>query len=169
MTNIIGQLNDSGEWYTPHWIIDLVKEVLGEIDLDPASSPEANKYIKAKNIYTIKDDGLKKPWFGRVFVNSPYNNRQSPFWGGKLIKEAIYYPDVFESIALFNHNPGYIWYDALLYQPLFTPFLFKGLLEFIPADGQKATHAKRASSLFYYGENKELFKKVFRPYGKFLV
>lgn len=166
MSNIIGQLNDSGEWYTPHWIIDLIKEVLGEIDLDPASSPEANKYIKARRIYTIKDDGLKKPWFGKVFVNPPYvgfTNR----WSKKFL-EGVDNSEIEAAILLVNANFGYDWFTKLLYNPFTVCTLPKDRLYFIPADGQKADKARRQTAIFYYGTNPIGFEETFRPYGKII-
>jgi hypothetical protein len=41
------------------------------IDLDPASSEEANKRINASVIYTKEMDGLKESWAGKVFLNPP--------------------------------------------------------------------------------------------------
>lgn len=66
---------DSGicEYYTQEYIIDLVRQVLGDIDLDPASCIEANKVVKAKHIFTKEDDGLTKPWFGKVWMNHPFH------------------------------------------------------------------------------------------------
>lgn len=67
----------SNEHYTPATIVDRARILMGGIDLDPASCEEANKTVKAGMIYTIADDGLSKPWHGRVFNNPP---------GGKLQK-----------------------------------------------------------------------------------
>ena len=65
--------NNSGnnEWYTPGYIIEAAKKVLGTIDLDPASSDIANSIIKANIYYTIENDGLTKEWFGNIWLNPP--------------------------------------------------------------------------------------------------
>jgi ParB family chromosome partitioning protein len=168
MSNIIGQLNDSGEWYTPYAIIDLVKQVLGHIDLDPASSPEANKQIGARKIYTIEDDGLSKTWIGNVFVNPPYTGG-TPKWAAKFREQTLLYGTVKNGIILTNANFGYHWYNDLIYHSKISTVVLKDLVEFIPADGQPATHAKRATSLCYYGNEHNLFNDVFKPFGKILL
>lgn len=58
----------SDEYYTPLHII----EALGHFDLDPAT-PCNPKWRTADVMYTKEDDGLKKEWFGRVFLNPPYS------------------------------------------------------------------------------------------------
>lgn len=66
------------DWRTPPSIIELVHQVLGEIDLDPASSELANQQVKAKRFITAEEDGLNTDWNlngGSVFINPP---------GGKL-------------------------------------------------------------------------------------
>lgn len=69
------------DWMTPLYIIEMVRKVLGEIDLDPATTEFANKErIKAKKFFTAQDDGLSKLWgdFDKpvsVYLNPP---------GGKL-------------------------------------------------------------------------------------
>lgn len=55
-------LSNSSEWYTPIDVIQSTKKLLHTIDLDPASSIEANKYINASKIFTKKDNGLKQNW-----------------------------------------------------------------------------------------------------------
>jgi phage N-6-adenine-methyltransferase len=42
----------------------------GSFDLDPAAELHT---AKAPHFYTIEDDGLKCPWFGRVWLNPPYS------------------------------------------------------------------------------------------------
>ena len=54
-------------WLTPP---DLVRS-LGEFMLDPCAPPDAPWY-HAPIYYTEAIDGLKMPWFGRVWCNPPY-------------------------------------------------------------------------------------------------
>src|SRR5205809_33616 len=44
---------------------------LGAIDLDPASHAEANRIVRARRFYSEKQNGLRRPWRGRVFINPP--------------------------------------------------------------------------------------------------
>lgn len=55
------------EWLTPPHIV----EALGPFDLDPCS-PINRPWDTAAQHYTILDDGLSKPWHGRVWCNPPY-------------------------------------------------------------------------------------------------
>lgn len=78
-------------WFTPVYLIESARKVLGTIDLDPASEPLANERVKASKYYTETDDGLLQPWFGSVFVNPPGGRRgrdsiSALFWG-KLMAE----------------------------------------------------------------------------------
>ncbi|XGV94421.1 MAG: DNA N-6-adenine-methyltransferase (plasmid) [Leptolyngbya sp. BL-A-14] len=64
--------SDSNEWYTPAFWVSLARLLMGGIDLDPASSAEAQSWIQAANYYTREDDGLQQPWWGRLWLNPPY-------------------------------------------------------------------------------------------------
>ncbi len=70
------------ERYTPPELTEMVRRVLGGIDLDPDSSAEANKVVNAKAFFTKRNDGLKKRWHGRVFLNPPFGDW--PSWVAKL-------------------------------------------------------------------------------------
>lgn len=67
------------EWLTPPWLLGK----LGEFDLDPAA-PEVRPWPTAKHHYTAADDGLTKEWFGRVWLNPPFNRYQRPLWMAKM-------------------------------------------------------------------------------------
>jgi hypothetical protein len=62
--------DETESWITPKYIVD----ALGEFDLDPCECiPQPWKH--AKHGYTIKDDGLSREWFGRVWCNPPYGKK----------------------------------------------------------------------------------------------
>lgn len=66
---------DSVEWYTPEPIIEASRELMGSIDLDPASCAMAQEIVKAAIWYgdgsEDGNDGLLQPWGGNVYLNPP--------------------------------------------------------------------------------------------------
>lgn len=54
-------------WLTPKYIVD----ALGTFDLDPCAAPYPRPWDTAKEHWT--EDGLDRPWFGRVWLNPPYS------------------------------------------------------------------------------------------------
>lgn len=55
-------------WLTPPHIL----EALGEFDLDPCACAEPRPWPTAREHFTERENGLIRPWHGRVFVNPPY-------------------------------------------------------------------------------------------------
>lgn len=135
------------EWLTPKDILDN----LGTFDLDPCS-PIKRPWDTAKNHYTKEDNGLKKDWFGRVWLNPPYG-LESAKWLNKLAQHGNGIALIFartETEMFFSE----VWEkaDALLF--------IKGRLYFHYVDGSKAKANSGAPSvLIAYGENnKEILK-----------
>ena len=79
--------NSSGQdlWQTPKALMLSLVRVFGEFDLDPCA-PRRRDYHTAKRGFTAEDDGLNRPWFGRVFINPPYSNLS--YWVDKMVTEA---------------------------------------------------------------------------------
>jgi site-specific DNA-methyltransferase (adenine-specific) len=61
--------SESPEWPTPRWLVDQLAAEFGPFDTDPAAT---RSNAKAPIFYTIDDDGLTRPWKGRVWLNPPY-------------------------------------------------------------------------------------------------
>lgn len=68
------------DWLTPVEYLPYIDALLGDIDLDPCSTHSANvQFLRAKKIYTIKEDGLniEEPWTGKVYLFPPTYGRCS--------------------------------------------------------------------------------------------
>ncbi len=66
------------EWLTPPEILS----ALGSFDLDPCA-PSVRPWDTAREHYTMLDDGLSKPWRGRVWCNPPFG-RHADKWLQKI-------------------------------------------------------------------------------------
>ena len=63
----------TNEWYTPASVMGLVREVLGPLDLDPASCARANQTVQATTYLDQTYDALANKWPAArtVFLNPP--------------------------------------------------------------------------------------------------
>jgi hypothetical protein len=81
----------SSEFFTPPEIVEAAREVLGEIDCDPASCRAAQQIVKARHYFTKEDDGLNRKWSGRTMLNPPGgkvgNKSLAALWWMKLYEE----------------------------------------------------------------------------------
>jgi len=143
-------------WNTPSAIVDEVEEMLGEIDVDPASNSKDTPNVPATMLYTEDDDGLSQLWKGRVFLNPPYG-REIGEWIVKLVQE---YEDgnVEEAIALVPGRTDTQWFRALFNYPL---CFISGRVRYSNGAGA----APFPSVLVYMGTRIEDFISVFKHHG----
>ena len=147
------------ENYTPRPIIEMVRSVMGGIDLDPTSTPKANEVVGATKFYAIEDNALVQPWTGRVFMNPPYSC--SGKFVHKLVKE---YADknVTEAIVLLNAYTDTSWYHLLANSSSLI-CLTRGRLGFWKKDPESIAGRNRMGQcIAYLGPNKEKFLKFCR-------
>lgn len=162
--------SESEDWYTPPEYIEAAREVMGAIDLDPASCAAANKWIKAKRFFN--HDGLIKSWWGRCFINPPYgktgNRSNQDLWARKMEAEHLA-GRVTQAVLLTKTVPGYAWWNRL-FQKWPTCFVEKRIqfLRLDPNTGEIASkgQAKAGTSFWYLGPNLDRFREVFSQFGR---
>ena len=135
------------DWLTPPYII----KALGEFDLDPCA-PINRPWDTAKHHYTKLDNGLAKPWFGRVWCNPPYGRKT--FDGNR--------------IALIFARTETKGFHSEIWGKADGIFFFKGRLRFYTVGGEQGGAANAPSCLVAYGAgNAERLCKADLP-GKFV-
>jgi hypothetical protein len=72
-------IGDSQNWITPRFILD----ALGPFDLDPAAA-DPRPWDFASESWAW--GSLELPWFGRVFLNPPFDRREVGDWVARLAR-----------------------------------------------------------------------------------
>jgi ParB family chromosome partitioning protein len=157
--------NADDEWYTPPEIIELVRTVLGEIDLDPASCIEAQRTVMAKRFYTKHNDGLRQKWLGRVFLTPPYSNLVP--WTDKLL-QSYKSGEVKEAILLMNSETDTGWFHRVVRESSVCCFV-EGRLKFRHRGRAAIKPASQGQAIFYFGRDPDKFMRVFAKVGAFAI
>lgn len=154
---------DGDEWHTPPEYIDAAREVMGDIELDPATCETAQDKIQAKHILTKDDDALQQPWHGRVWLNPPYSMPKIEQFVDKVIAE-FDRRNIMEAIVLVNNSSDTKWFHKLLEQ--FPACFTKGRIRFWhPSHESFAT--RQGQVFFYLGPDwkHEIFVDTFSQFG----
>ena len=162
--------SESNEYYTPPKYIEAARELMGGIDVDPASCKAAQRTVKAGVYYTKDDDGLIKKWTGRVWLNPPYgkikNKSNQGYWGQQLLSR-FKTGEVSEGVLLVRAAVGYRWFE-LLWDAMPVCFV-RERISFVRKDGSSAGQSKQGSVLFYIGNNVTGFIHIFRKFGRIIL
>ena len=158
--------NRSNEHYTPIQIIDLARDVMGGIDLDPASCETAQERVQARSWYGVTDDGLSKTWHGRIWLNPPYSNRDLDDWVGKLVRH-VDAGDVPEACLLLHASTDTRYGQAAIDGCTAVCF-HAGRVKFEgPSEGRGG--AQIGQMVCYYGAHRERFVETFADIGAVMV
>jgi len=159
--------SESVEWYTPARYLEAVHDVLGGVDLDPASNMHANGFVRAEKYFTKESDGLKLDWFGRVFMNPPYGKAED----GKSSLAGIFCQRAVEQYECGNVKACIILVNSLHSQawqaPLYSyPICFVDhRIQFISGDGEKNKNPTFQNIFVYLGSDLDKFAAVFSRFG----
>jgi hypothetical protein len=147
------------DFYTDPRIIAAAREVMGGIDLDPASHPVANGTVCAERIFTIRDDGLSHEWKGRVWCNPPFGQWET--WAAKIASEWRS-GRVGEMCVLAATRS----LTAQCFSPLLSGCSGACILHGrIPFWGPKAGSPDDGHAILYFGESFPRFAEVFSGLG----
>ena len=135
-------------WLTPREIWTK----LGRFNVDPAC-PDYIRDPIAGCCYDRKADGLKQKWFGRVWLNPPFNRYERPKWMKRMAEHGngiMLIPAATETAAFYE----YVWSraDAVCF--------VRGRPHFLHEDGTRA-HANCGCSiaLVAYGSENVAYLK----------
>ncbi|PSW53048.1 hypothetical protein [Photobacterium leiognathi] len=188
--NLINQTSGDVEWYTPDLWVNAAREVMGSIELDPASSFTANLTVLADRYFDQQTDGLAQPWIANtLWMNHPFHRGEAPCpsdrskckkkscvsrgyhidkaipsnmdWVNKLISE-YQAGNVREAICISFASTSEGWFRKLLKYPQCFP---DGRVQYHKPDGSLVNNVTKGSCITYLGPNYLTFADVFKRFG----
>ena len=135
----------------PHqdkWVVPIeIMDKLGEFDLD-VYAPFYRPFETALNYYTILDDGLNKPWYGRVFCHAP-DRAETIKWLDKCAKHR-------NAIALVYAKTDTRYFHDIIIPKAHALLFIRGRVKFCYHDGTKADSAMLPSMLVAFDRDNAL-------------
>jgi hypothetical protein len=158
----VSQNTGMPEWYTPPIYLDAAREVLGTIDLDPASSEIAQARVQAESFFTAEENGLLHDWSGKVWMNPPYTAGLVDEFLEKLCQhyEAN---EVTEAIVLVNNATETRWFQGAAKTAAAICFP-SSRIRFLDPEGNPGAPLQ-GQAFIYFGSDAQTFCDVFNEFG----
>jgi len=174
-------LSKTNEHYTPAEYVQAARDVLGLIDLDPASCAVAQQTVKAERFFTKEENGLAHTWVGSVWLNPPGGRLEkgdpaaiefgtksrAVAWWRKLatdferchVSEAIFLAFNIELLSN-GQDPSERFLSPAGANAICIPE------KRIRFTGSSPTHA---NAILYLGKDATLFSRVFSAFGSVII
>jgi len=157
------------EWGTPLHIIAMASEVMGGIDLDPATSVHHRERIGMVLVRTgfgaDHGDTFARDWHGSVWLNPPFSQPLVRLFVRKLIDEH-HAGRVPQAICLLNAAPETRHWQQLFAADPLVCWPSKRIQFTHPDPAWAAKKGNRYSQgLAYLGPNRAAFRRVFGAIG----
>lgn len=181
-SQLINSTSGEVEYYTPRKIIDRVREFLGGIELDPASSKAANNNVMAIRYFTVEDDAPLKMWnASTLWMNHPFGRAEDPC-GEECAKNHVHHPfqlhgnrawvDKFcKEFAFGNFREGICITYACTSEAWFQPLMawpqcyLSPRTNYLLPDGTVKKGVTKGSVLTYMGPYWKGFAEAFKDMG----
>lgn len=180
--------SNKSNWITPPWLIEAARGVLGRIDLDPASSTQANETVQAQAYFDEQRDGLLEQWrlslhFPKprcIWLNPPGGKTPSGesqtkrFWQ-RLLRERKHNVEfghaLFLAFSIETAQTTQLKCEhSLLSFP--TCFLKRRVAYINPETGKPTTGMTHSSCITYISgrlDHTEQFVNIFSQFGEIVV
>src|SRR5262249_32648554 len=126
---------------------------------------KANETARAKIFFDEKQNGLRREWHGRVFVNPPYGKVGTESMASAFCHKAIDEMDagrVKECIILVNSLHSQQWQMPLYEFPV---CFVDHRIQFLDETGEKNKNPTFQNIFVYMGDNEQKFAEVFSRFG----
>ena len=114
------------DWLTPKFVIDET----GPYDLDPCA-PEVQPFATAVTTFTRRDNGLLKPWHGRVWLNPPYTPAEIKRWLARMAAHG-------NGTALIFARTDTEAFHRYVFEHATALLFMRGRINFLQLDGKPA-------------------------------
>jgi hypothetical protein len=151
------------EWYTPELYIELARDVMGQIDTDPASNALANETVKAGIYFDSETNGLVQDWHGSVWLNPPYAAGLVSEFAARLTDQ-IAVGNTKQAILLVNNATDTQWFSDTVKDAKAVCFK-TGRIAFVNQDGDAVTGAAQGQCFMYFGRRTQRFCNLFGTIG----
>lgn len=162
----------SSECHTPEWLLALAHEVLGQVELDPAT--DNRNRARAARFFTLETNGLTSNWHppngqrpGPIWLNFPFG-REAPLWTSLF---QLYSTSGVPGLCLAPARIGARWYRALT-EAAQAVCELDGRIMFEGPDGQpfrdskgRPTAARWGCILAYYGPERARAQRILQRRG----
>ena len=139
---------------------------MGGIDTDPASSEIANATVGADVFFTREDDGLSRPWAGRVWLNPPYSQPQIRHFC-EAVAERYESEEIDCACVLVNNATETAWFQRLLGVASGVCFP-RSRVRFLDPAGKPSGAPLQGQAVVYIGPDLDAFAEAFGPLGPVL-
>lgn len=133
-------------WQTPKWLLEPLQDTIG-IDLDPCAGP--NTTIGETNLNIENgDNGLNQEWFGNVFINPPFSQKN------EFIDKAIREKDNTDIVVLLTPDSTDVksWYHNKITEHFKWTWFSKGRVNFYdPVENEVKKGVSFGTALHFMG------------------
>ena len=147
----LSELPQKDVWCTPDWLVNGIGQPLGGFDLDPCAGP--NTTIADENFSIQRgEDGLDRDWFGDVWVNPPFTDKNS--WIDKAVLEHRHNDDV-DTVFVLTPDSTDVksWFHGKIVPAADYVWFSNGRVKFIdPETGESAGSPSFGTAVSVFGE-----------------